>query len=78
MKASTSKAGLDASVLAMDGTVAVLVDVELDGWWWWLTKGGASKPGTRRASLNGGGARDNTESAGAVSLDNFVTGVDFE
>ena len=75
MKASTSKAGLDASVLDIDGAVVVLVDVELSDWWWLMT-GGVSKPGTRRASLNGGGAREeDAEGTGAVLVEK---GGDFE
>ena len=77
MKASTSKAGLDANVLDMAGTVVVLVGVELSDWWWLMTGGTCmSKPGTRRASLNGGGAREeDAEGTGAVLVEK---GGDFE
>ena len=34
-----------------------------------------SKPGTRRASLNGGGAREDAEGSGATLLDELETGV---
>ena len=75
MKASTSKAGFDVNMSDEDVT-AELVDVELRDWW--FMKGGMSKPGTRRASFNGGGAREDAEGVRAVLVEEFETGVTFE
>ena len=74
MNASTSKAGFDASIFEEDTTTALPVEL----FTCWLTKAGESKPGTWRATLNGGGegAKEDSKGVRAEAFDELEVRLD--